>query len=161
VKYCARCGSALEIKQIDGVQRQVCSRAGCDYVVWNNPVPVVAALVEYEGKYVIARNAQWPKRIFSLVTGYLEAGETPEQAVLREVEEELALSGKIHQHIGNYAFFAKNQIILCYEVQATGMLMPNHELAEVKLLLPDELAEYDFDHLQITKNIIADWKWSR
>jgi NADH pyrophosphatase NudC (nudix superfamily) len=47
-----------------------------------NPVPVVAALIEYQGKIVLARNAQWPEGMFSLVTGYLEKHETPEDAVV-------------------------------------------------------------------------------
>jgi NAD+ diphosphatase len=40
--------------------------------------------------------------IFSLVTGYLENGESPQEAVIREVSEELGLTGNIKRHIGNY-----------------------------------------------------------
>ena len=125
---------------------------------WNNPVPVVAALIEYDGNYIIARNVQWPRRIYSLISGYLEAGETPQQAVVREVGEELGLSAKIIRWLGNYAFFEKNQLILCYEVQAWGALKTNHELADVKLLRRDEFAAYDFSPLTITQQILTDWK---
>jgi NAD+ diphosphatase len=158
MKFCPECGNLLQRMQIDGTQRQACAQADCHYVYWNNPVPVVAALVAYDGKYIVARNAQWPKHLYSLISGYLEAKETPEQAVVREVYEELGLKGTILRQIGNYAFLEKNQIILCYEVQAIGNISTNHELADVKLLRSAELSEYDFGPLYITKRIINDWK---
>ncbi len=57
---------------------------------WDNPVPVVAAIVEHEGAVILARDRDWPEKMFRLVTGFLENDETPEQGVAREVKEELA-----------------------------------------------------------------------
>ena len=72
MNYCPKCGSKLRPKNIDDAKRLACIENNCGFVHWNNPVPVVAALVQYGGKYVIARNVTWPKGIFSLITGYLE-----------------------------------------------------------------------------------------
>lgn len=157
MNYCPRCGNTLEPKRTDGTKRLACKNDKCGFVHWNNPVPVVAALVQYRGNYVIARNARWPKGIFSLITGYLERSETPEQAVVREVTEELGLMGQVKRHVGNYSFIEKNQLILCYEVVASGNIEVNHELAELKQLSPTELAEYDFGPLYITRKIVKDW----
>jgi NADH pyrophosphatase NudC (nudix superfamily) len=157
MKYCSECGNELTPKQIDGNTRYVCSSEGCSYVYWNNPIPVVAALVKCKGKYIIARNSGWPKKIFSVITGYLEKEESPEDAVLREVSEELGLNGTITRHIGNYGFNEKNQVILCYEVEATGNIVLNHELVEYKKLSPKELREYDFSPLYLTEKIKRDW----
>jgi NADH pyrophosphatase NudC (nudix superfamily) len=157
MKYCSKCGSTLESKQIDGHKRYICSSEECGYVYWNNPIPVVAALVFCNGKYIIARNTRWPKEIFSVITGYLERKENPENAVLREVSEELGLKGEIKRHIGNYCFKEKNQVILCYEVVATGIVKTNHELVEFKELSPKELIDYDFSPLYITERIKRDW----
>ncbi len=142
---------------IDGESRAACSNETCNYVHWDNPVPVVAALVELDGSYVIARNALWPEGVYSLIAGYLEKNETPEQAVLRELEEELGLSGTVTRYIGSYSFFEKNQLILAYEVSAVGNIELNQELAEVKLLSKTELHEYDFAPLEITEKVVADW----
>ena len=142
---------------MEGIDRLICSSDTCHYVFWDNPVPVVAALVEYDGQYIIARNKEWPKNIFSVITGFLERNESPEQGALREVEEELNLTGNIVRHIGNYSFSEQNQIILCYEVQATGVIEKNHELVELKLLSETELIYYDFKPLYITEKIILDW----
>ena len=157
MSYCPKCGGLLKLKMIDSTHRAACDKDKCGFVYWDNPVPVVAALVQYLGNYVIARNVKWPKGVFSLITGYLERGETPEQGVLREVTEELGLTGKVTRHIGNYSFVEKNELILCYEVAASGTVRINHELAELKQLSPTQLAEYDFGPLYITKSIVKDW----
>ena len=102
----------LEAKSIDGVDRKACESPECNFVHWDNPIPVVAALIEYQGKIILARNSQWPEGMFSLVTGYLEKYETPEEAVVREVKEELGLDGKAQEFIGCYSFIEKNQIDL-------------------------------------------------
>lgn len=161
MKYCPQCAGELRPKTIEGVTRLACVEIDCQFVFWNNPVPVVAALVRLDDKYILARNAQWPDDLFSVITGYLESGESPEQAALREVEEELGLSGQGVRFIGNYAFYRKNQIILAYEVVASGKIIINSELAAVKLLAPDELVEYDFGPLLVTQRIVQDWQKSR
>ncbi len=157
MKYCPDCSSEFIVKLIDGEMRQVCSNDNCNYVFWDNPVPVVAALVELDGIYIIARNSEWPEGLFSVIAGYLEKGETPEQAVLRECEEELGLTATVADYIGNYSFFEKNQLILAYHVSASGNIEINDELAEVKLLSRLELQEYNFSPLEIAEKIVSDW----
>jgi len=148
----------LSTGKVEGEERIICSSPGCDYICWNNPVPVVAALVSLDGNYIIARNRAWPTGIFSVITGYLEQGEDPETAVIREVAEELGVRGSIRRFIGNYTFKEKNQVLLCYEVQATGAIATNHELAEIRTLSREELSAYDFHPLYITEKLIQDWK---
>ena len=157
MNYCPQCGSRLEPKLVDGTKRLACQNDTCGFVHWDNPVPVVAALVLYHDHYLIARHAGWPNGLFSLITGYLECNETPEQAAVREVLEELGVTGQVTRHIGNYAFIEKNQLILAYEVVASGTLAVNHELVELRHLLAAELAEYNFGPLSLTQTIVKDW----
>jgi len=157
MKYCPECTSALELRRIDGVERKVCVSPGCGFVHWDNPVPVVAALIEYKGKIVLARNAQWPDGMFSLVTGYLERNESPEDAVVREVKEELGLDGTVQEFIGCYSFIEKNQIILAHWLVATGELTTGNEITEVKLLSREELKLWQFGRLSLTSTIVKQW----
>lgn len=157
MKYCPECARTLEVRRIDGVERKICVFAECGFVHWDNPVPVVAALIEYHGKIVLARNSQWPEGMFSLVTGYLERNETPEAAVLREVKEELGLDAKVQDFIGCYSFIEKNQIILAHGVRATGELTTGSEIAEVKLLSREELKVWKFGRLTLTSDITRRW----
>ena len=105
MKFCPKCGRDLKPAEIDGRNRLGCSSEICDYVFWDNPTPVVAALVEREGIVVLVRNKEWPQKIYGLVTGFLEKNETPESGILREVKEELGLTGQIDNFIGCYSFF--------------------------------------------------------
>jgi len=157
MNYCPECASLLELKRIDGVERKACTSPECSFVHWDNPVPVVAALVQYQGKIVLARNSQWPESMFSLVTGYLERNETPEEAAVREVKEELGLNAKVQDFIGCYSFTEKNQVILAHSVAATGELKTGSEITEVKLLSREELSLWQFGRLALTSDITKHW----
>jgi ADP-ribose pyrophosphatase YjhB (NUDIX family) len=76
-------------------------------VHWDNPTPVVAALIEVDGRVLLARNKTWPAKMFALVTGVLERDESPLQAVEREVAEETALATRAAALIGVYSSRAK------------------------------------------------------
>ncbi|NJD26299.1 MAG: NUDIX domain-containing protein [Betaproteobacteria bacterium] len=152
-RFCPRCGSALvPAAPGDGV-RLACPDAGCGFVHWDNPVPVVAALVELDGRIVLARNVAWPERAFGLITGYLERDETPEDAVVREVVEELGLTVTGVTLIGLYSFAAKNQLLIAYHVRAAGSVTLNEELAEYRLIEPERLKAWDFG----TGPAVRDW----
>jgi len=141
--------------EIDGVQRQKC--ASCDFVFWNNPVPVVAAIVEHEGKVILTRNKGWSEKWLGIVAGFLEKGETPEQGVLREVKEELGLDGEIVSFIGHYAFKLRNQIIFAYHIHAEGEIKLGEELESIKTLPPEEIRPWDVG----TGPALKDWLAAR
>jgi NADH pyrophosphatase NudC (nudix superfamily) len=153
MKFCPKCGGDLAPAEIDGQTHLTCSSNSCDYVFWDNPIPVVAALVEQEGAVILVRNKAWPPKMFGLVTGFLEKGETPESGVLREVKEELGLDGRIVDLIGIYSFFEMNQLILAFHVQVEGQIVLGEELAELKMLPPQKLRPWAFG----TGHAIKDW----
>ncbi len=98
----------------------LCPDTTCGFVHWNNPLPVVAAIVEYEGKILLARNAAWVEGMFALITGFLENGETPEEGIAREVLEETSLHAESVELVGVYEFIRKNELIIAYHVKAHG-----------------------------------------
>jgi NADH pyrophosphatase NudC (nudix superfamily) len=153
IRFCPLCASRLEIRFAGGRQRPVCPEAGCGFVAWDNPTPVVAALVEHEGKVVLARGRGWPRGRFGLVTGFLERGETVEQAVLREVGEELGLQGEIEATIGVYTFERRNQLIVAFHVRAEGPISLGDELEEIRHIRPEDLRPWPFG----TGLAVEDW----
>lgn len=152
-RFCPLCGGGLATRNLGGSERSVCADAACGYIFWNNPVPVVAALVEHEGQIVLANNRDWPDHLFGLVTGFLEQRESPEAAVLREVHEELGLGGRIESLIGLYPFEQMNQIIMAYHVRADGVIRLGEELRAVKRIDPARLRAWDFG----TGLAVRDW----
>lgn len=153
IRFCPRCGAPLETQVLGGTERRVCTAPGCGYVFWDNPVPVVAALVEHDGAIVLASNVDWPEHLFGLITGFLEREETPEAGVLREVEEELGLTGTVQSLIGLYPFARMNQIIIAYHVLAAGTVRLGSELRAVKHVAPEKLRAWDFG----TGLAVRDW----
>jgi NAD+ diphosphatase len=137
--YCPLCRQELVTGHIGGRDRSVCPSDECDYVKWDNPIPVVAAIVELNGKIVLTRNKGWSERWYGLVAGFLECGETPEKAVLREIQEELGLAADIADFVGYYSFFERNQIILAFHVLAEGEITLGDELADAWLVEPEEV----------------------
>lgn len=115
--YCPSCRTPLREAERGGRARLVCPREGCGFVHWNNPVPIVAAIVERDGHVILVRSHGRPENWYVLVAGFLESDETPDHAVLREVEEELGLPGEIVEYLGAYPFARLNQIIFAYHVR--------------------------------------------
>ena len=136
-RYCPNCKSAL-VERLEGGELRLSCSALCGFVHYDNPVPVVAAVVEHEGLVVLARNRAWPFEFFGLITGFLERGETPEQGVLREVKEELDLDATSATLIGVYAFERMNQLIIGYHVAATGVIKLNEELVDYRRVAPEQ-----------------------
>lgn len=151
-RFCPQCGSPLAPTQLAGCERLVCT-AACGYVFWGNPVPVVAGIVELGEAVVLVRNREWPEKFFGIVTGFLEKKESPQDAILRELKEELSLDGEIFGFVGNYAFFRNNQIILVYHIRARGEIVLGDELAAYKLVPPDQLQPWPLG----TGPALKDW----
>ncbi|MBI4984060.1 MAG: NUDIX domain-containing protein [Rhodocyclales bacterium] len=151
--YCPLCGKALVRADIGGLPRQACPDGACGFVHWDNPFPVVAALVEWQGMIVLARNQAWPEGTFGLVTGFLERDEEPDAAVAREVKEEINLDSTAVTLIGVYPFLRKNEVILAYHVRAAGEIALNEELAEYRLIAPAKLRPWDSG----TGHAVRDW----
>jgi NADH pyrophosphatase NudC (nudix superfamily) len=105
----------------------------------------------------LARGAAWPDGLFSLLTGFLEEGESPESAVVREVGEELGLGVKRTDFIGHFPLRELNQLVIAYACHGEGILKPNHEISETRILSRSELVEYDFGPLELTREIVAHW----
>ncbi len=152
-RYCPRCATPLEEQPHGGKARPTCPKDG--FVHWGNPLPVVGAIVEHRGNVILARGRGWPEKMFGIITGFLEAGEAPEAAVLREVKEELALDAEVVSLIGVYAFELRNEFIACWHVRARDdqEVQLGDELEAFKAIAPEKLRAWEFG----TGLAVRDW----
>lgn len=151
-QFCPCCTARLDSGEQGGLLRLACS-AGCGFVHWDNPAPVLAALVEYQGHIVLARNRTWAAGAFGLITGFLERGEDPAAGVAREVKEELGLDASATTLIGVYPFARQHEVIIAYHVVGHGDIVLNEELAEFRLIAPEKLKPWNFG----TGFAVSDW----
>ncbi len=157
-RFCPCCGSALaEIELLEDGGPKARLRCGaCGWTHWNNPTPVLAAVIECadrDGRLLLARNAAWKGRMFGLVTGFMEARETPEEGLKREVTEETGLQVLATDLIGVYDFQRMNQVIIAYHTLAIGEITLSPELAECKFFAPAEVRCWTAG----TGHALADW----
>lgn len=152
-QFCPVCQSELTDQMIDLEPRMACSNPNCSFIHYDNPTPVVAAIVKMGDEVILARNVAWPPHFFGLITGFLEKGESPVEGIIREVKEELNLDCTVEELVGNYPFARMNQVILAYQVEAQGEIVLNEELAEYKRVPISELRPWPY----ATGEAVAEW----
>ena len=160
--YCPACATPLQLLSVveDGGPKARMRCPACAWTHWNNPTPVLAAVIELAdqgGQLLLARNAAWPGKMFALITGFMEAGETPQEGITREVAEETSLVVDSLHLIGVYDFQRMNQLIVAYHVVAHGEVSLSPELAEYRLYRPQDVRCWRAG----TGYALADWLTAR
>ncbi len=160
--YCPNCATPLQLitQAEDGGDKARMRCPACTFTHWNNPTPVLAAIIEMAdrgGMVLLARNAAWSGRMFALITGFMEAGETPEEGIAREVREETNLTVDSLKLVGVYDFQRMNQIIIAYHAVARGAIALSPELAEYRLYRPEDIKCWRAG----TGYAVADWLTAR
>ncbi len=86
-RFCGRCGTPTEAKTEERVRACPVCRLG----VYPRISPAVMALVRREGEILLGRSPHFPPGMYSALAGFVEPGETLEQCIEREVEEEVGV----------------------------------------------------------------------
>lgn len=90
IAYCSSCGAKTETRVIGRQRLSVCE--ACDRIFFRNPKVVVTALIEDQGRVLLVRRDIEPGRgLWGLPGGFVDWDEHPEQAVVRECSEEIAV----------------------------------------------------------------------
>jgi len=161
-RFCPACATPLQwlAREEDGGPKERLRCPACEWTHWNNPTPVLAAVIEMAdqgGQILLARNAAWTGRMFALITGFMEAGETPQEGIAREVLEETSVQVDAVDLIGVYDFQRMNQVIIAYHVLAHGPIHLSPELAEYRLFPPEAVRCWPAG----TGYALADWLRAR
>jgi 8-oxo-dGTP diphosphatase len=145
--FCPSCGGSLVHEQRDGRPRPVCP--SCGFIVYLNPVPSVAAILSREGRVLLVkRNIDPGRGYWCLPGGFIEAGESPQDAVVREVEEETGFRCRplglvdVQAVLGGYY---GDIIVICYAAQVLdGTLKAGEDAAEADFFDLDALPGFAF-----------------
>jgi len=148
MQYCIECGGMLETKEMDSRRRLICRQ--CGRIHYRNPLPVVVGVLSREdGEILLIRRGIDPgKGKWALPGGFMEEDESPEEAVLREIEEEIGTKGELAGLIGVYRTKSElygSIIIIGYKIMVQSeSYCPGKEVSEVKSFLKSELPPLAF-----------------
>lgn len=118
-RFCAVCGAPTQIAK-GGWQRS-CSSCGAEHFPRVDPVTIM--LVENEGRLLLGRQPRFPPRSYSALAGFVEPGETIEEAVARETLEEAGVSVSDVRYVFSQPWPFPSQLMIgCHAVAASDEL---------------------------------------
>ncbi|MGB0466218.1 MAG: NUDIX hydrolase [Pontibacterium sp.] len=115
MNFCSHCGSAVRtaIPEGDNRPRHICIR--CDQIHYQNPRIIAGCLPVYEDKVLLCRRAIEPRLgYWTLPAGFMENGESTEQAALRETYEEAYAEVEIQSLYTVTSILHVNQVQMFY-----------------------------------------------
>ncbi len=140
-RFCPQCGGSLASRQLRACDppRLVCQ--ACGFVVYLDPKVATGVILPLDGGIVLLRRGIHPsygKWVFP--GGYVDRGETPEAAAVREAKEESGLDVKIQRLIGLYAYPGNAVILTVYAGEVTGgSLQLDEESLEAAIFPPERI----------------------
>jgi NAD+ diphosphatase len=109
-RFCGRCGAATEAKTEE--RSRVC--ASCGLGAYPRISPAVMALVRREGEILLGRSPHFPPGMYSALAGFAEPGETLEQCLAREVEEEVGVQVSRIRYFASQPWPFPNSLMIAF-----------------------------------------------
>jgi NAD+ diphosphatase len=127
-RYCGACATPTNREANERARR--CP--ACGLSAYPRISPAMMCLVTHNEKILLARNVNFPAGRYSALAGFLEAGENIEDAIHREVREEVGLEVKNPRYFASQSWPFPNSLMIAFTAEyAGGELKPNgHEIAE-------------------------------
>jgi ADP-ribose pyrophosphatase YjhB (NUDIX family) len=135
-RFCPRCAQPAEVEYPRSIN---CPH--CGYGAYFNPKPVAAAIpVDARGELVLLRRAFEPgKHLWTFPGGFVDLGESVEDAVRREVREELDIAVELGGLVGVYSRAAERVVLIVYAARTTDRPRTTEEASEVGTFAPADL----------------------
>jgi NAD+ diphosphatase len=137
---CARCGAPTEVVRGGSVRR--CPADGSEHFPRTDPA-VIMLVHDGGDRCVLGRQASWPQGRFSTLAGFVEPGESAEQAVVREVDEEAGVAVTDVEYVTSQPWPFPSSLMLAFRARAVDPaaepVSRDGELAEVRWFSRDEV----------------------
>lgn len=141
IRYCPRCGGGLESRRVDAEQRlrKVCP--ACGFIFYLNP-KVVAAAVPRQGPgiWLVRRDIEPSRGLWTFPGGYVDLGETVPGAAVREAYEETRLDIRLDGLLDVYSYAGADVVMVVYRATVVGgTASPTPESREVRRFHPGDI----------------------
>jgi NAD+ diphosphatase len=159
-RYCGACGAPTQATTAGHVM--ACTRPGCDTEFFPRIDPAIIVLVSDGERALLGRQAAWPPGRYSTIAGFVEPGESLEDAVEREVREETTVEVRAVEYHSSQPWPFPSSLMVGFDARAaaTAVACPDGELEDARWFTPAEIAG-GTPALPPTQSIsfrlIADW----
>ncbi len=129
-QFCGRCGDPLQTHQTD--RARICE--SCRRTFYPRLSPCIIVLVTRGEELLLARGVRHPEGMYSTLAGFIEPGETVEQAVHREVKEEVGINVRRLQYWGSQPWPFPHQLMLGFyaEYKSGDLVLEEEEIEEAQ-----------------------------
>jgi NAD+ diphosphatase len=137
--HCPRCGALTEV--VTGGHSRICPVDGSEHFPRTDPA-MITLVTDDADRALLARNTSWPERRVSILAGFVEPGESAEQAVAREVAEETGVVVGEIRYLGSQPWPMPRSLMLGFWARATGsqpIQVDTEEIAEAHWFSREEL----------------------
>jgi NAD+ diphosphatase len=116
-QHCPRCGAVTRLTGAGHVR--VCPRDGSEHFPRVDPA-VIMLVLDQAGRCLLARNRRWPQKRVSILAGFVEPGESVEQAVAREVREEVDIAVGDFRYLGSQPWPMPQSLMLGFSARVVA-----------------------------------------
>lgn len=139
-RHCGRCGAPARLAA--GGHRARCTDEGCAQEYFPRTDPAVIVVVQHGRRCLLGRQSSWPARRYSALAGFVEPGETLEDAVRREVQEETGVRVGACRYVGSQPWPFPASLMLGFLAQARSeAIAVGAELEDARWFDADTLPE--------------------
>jgi len=138
-QFCGRCGERMQ----DHTHDRAKECPACRLINYPRLSPSIIVLVTKGEEMLLARNAAWPTNMYSTLAGFVEAGESIEQTVHREVFEEVGLKVTNLEYFGSQSWPFPNSLMLGFHADYAGgeIVCQDGEIADARWFTPGNLPQ--------------------
>lgn len=162
--FCTRCGSSLEIQEGGSIQQ--CTNKSCGHIEYPRVNPAVIMRITKDDNILLSRQESWPENMYSVLAGFVEVGETLEQAVEREVMEEVNIQVKNINYHSSQPWPFPNSMMLGYTAEACSFEfeLEQDDIEDALWLTAQEMKTkmsegtlFPSSEVSISRSLIDDW----
>jgi NAD+ diphosphatase len=153
-RFCGRCATPTEV--LAGERARRCP--ACGLMAFPRLAPAVITLIERDGEALLARGATFPVPMYSCVAGFVEPGETMEEAVHREVREEVGVELADVRYVASQPWPFPHSLMIGFEATwASGdIVIDEREIVDAQWYRPDDLPMIP-PGMSIARTLIDRW----
>jgi ADP-ribose pyrophosphatase YjhB (NUDIX family) len=159
LNHCTRCGSRLELGQVEDEDRDRLACVECGFIAYVNPRLVVTTIpVTDDGEVLLLRRGIEPARgLWAQPGGFLEIDETVREAAVRETLEEIGVVVEPGEILGLYSRPEAAIVVVAFEARIVGgEPHPTPEALEVRPFAPEEIPWHEIA-FRTSEWALRDW----